>query len=143
MDQWFWKIHSSTCPLCRYDVAAGNPCDDDDHEFDEEEVLEREYYDKWCHHATEKRNNGSHLAATSNNSTDYLSLVTKVVLTGDMIDAKCEKISDSLACDGVNATFGTNFDLIMAKALHARRARMAYETSSLMMDSFLREEDQD
>jgi len=127
MDQWFWKIQSSTCPLCRYDILAEHPCDDDEEEFDELEI-DSEYYPYQHHNAT---------TATDNHSTDYLSLVTKVVLTGDMSEAKCEKLTDSLSWDGVNPAFGTNFDLIMAKALHARRARMAYEMNSSLMDSFI------
>ncbi len=118
MDQWFWRIHSSTCPLCRYDVAAGPANDNDNCVVND---------DKCCHQPN--------TTICRRKSAENLNLLTEVVLTGEVSQEKSSSVFNEQS-----SALGTNFDLIMAKALHARRARLARQWSS-SFDSILDDEE--
>lgn len=107
MDQWFWRIHSSTCPLCRYDVSS-KPC-----EGDENDAI------CICSPCESEQEFG-----TPKN----LDLVTEVIFTAKGSHDNSGKLPLPFYMDPSNS-FCDNFDLIMAKALHARRARLARDSS--------------
>jgi len=122
MDKWFWQIQSSTCPLCRYDVAA-SPADNEMNENDESLCF--------CLPTNTTISSSTTTLEDKQKLVDDLGLFTTVVLTGDIGDEKANKMALTFSKDRINA-FGDNFDLIMAKALHARRARLTRQSSSFI-----------